>query len=69
MPHWLLLQNAAPLAGTGQTLLQPPQLNGSPLVSVQVPLQQVCPLAQQVWAPLELVQHWPLGQQVPPQAV
>ena len=65
IPQVLLVQVAVPLAGAGQTVPQLPQLNGSPLVSVQLPSQQVRPLEQQVWAPLELVQHWPFGQQAP----
>ena len=65
LTHWLLMQNAVPLGGAWQTMPQLPQLRGSLLVSVHVPPQQVVLPGQQVWAPLELVQHWPLGQQAP----
>jgi len=69
-PQTPLVQVAVALAGGGQPWPQVPQLIGSLPRFVQVPLQQVWPLAQQVWVPAALVQHaWVLGQQTPPQAV
>ena len=74
MLHWLPRQTAAPLAGMGHLCPQFPQLVGSLLVFVQVPLQQVAPMPQAlpqvpqlVGSVLVLVQVYPPpveGQQV-----
>jgi hypothetical protein len=52
MPHWLLMQVAVPLVGTGQSLPHCPQLSGSVLASTQPAPHGMNPVAH--WK-----EHWP----------